>query len=92
MGRRGAQPSQEQLVYVVSGAIELTIAGVAHALSAGDSILVAAALSTRHAPTGPPRSLTFYALPRRLRGKLAAAFDDAGECAVLKKCHRSVFD
>jgi quercetin dioxygenase-like cupin family protein len=32
---------QEQLVYVVSGAIELTIAGVAHALSAGDSILVA---------------------------------------------------
>jgi quercetin dioxygenase-like cupin family protein len=32
---------QEQLVYVVSGAIELTIAGVIHALSAGDSILVA---------------------------------------------------
>jgi len=32
---------QEQLVYVVSGAIELTIAGVAHVLSAGDSILVA---------------------------------------------------
>ena len=31
----------EQLVFVVSGAIELTIAGVAHALSAGDSILVA---------------------------------------------------
>ena len=31
----------EQLVYVVSGAIELTIAGIAHTLSAGDSILVA---------------------------------------------------
>jgi quercetin dioxygenase-like cupin family protein len=32
---------QEQLVYVVSGAIQLTIAGVTHSLSAGDSILVA---------------------------------------------------
>jgi quercetin dioxygenase-like cupin family protein len=31
----------EQLVYVISGAIQLTIAGVAHSLSAGDSILVA---------------------------------------------------
>src|ERR1035437_1758922 len=31
----------EQLVYVVSGAIQLTIAGVTHSLSAGDSILVA---------------------------------------------------
>jgi quercetin dioxygenase-like cupin family protein len=31
----------EQLVYVVSGAIELTIAGITHSLSAGDSILVA---------------------------------------------------
>jgi quercetin dioxygenase-like cupin family protein len=31
----------EQLVYVVSGAIQLTVAGVTHALSAGDSILVA---------------------------------------------------
>jgi quercetin dioxygenase-like cupin family protein len=29
------------LVYVVSGAIQLTIAGVTHSLSAGDSILVA---------------------------------------------------
>jgi quercetin dioxygenase-like cupin family protein len=29
------------LVYVISGAIQLTIAGVAHSLSAGDSILVA---------------------------------------------------
>ena len=35
--------SQEQLVYVVSGAIQLTVAGVTHALSAGDSILVAGA-------------------------------------------------
>ena len=34
---------QEQLLYVVSGAIQLTIAGVTHALSAGDSILVAGA-------------------------------------------------
>jgi len=33
--------SQEQLVFVVSGAIELTVAGVAHALKTGDSILVA---------------------------------------------------
>jgi quercetin dioxygenase-like cupin family protein len=31
----------EQLVYVTSGAIQLTVAGVTHALSAGDSILVA---------------------------------------------------
>jgi quercetin dioxygenase-like cupin family protein len=31
----------EQVVYVISGAIQLTIAGVTHALSAGDSILVA---------------------------------------------------
>ncbi|MGO9317935.1 MAG: cupin domain-containing protein [Terracidiphilus sp.] len=31
----------EQVVFVVSGAIQLTIAGVTHALSAGDSILVA---------------------------------------------------
>lgn len=31
----------EQVVFVVSGAIKLTIAGVTHALSAGDSILVA---------------------------------------------------
>jgi quercetin dioxygenase-like cupin family protein len=31
----------EQLVYVVSGALQLTIAGVTHTLSAGDSILVA---------------------------------------------------
>jgi quercetin dioxygenase-like cupin family protein len=31
----------EQLVFVVSGAIQLTVAGVTHALSAGDSILVA---------------------------------------------------
>ena len=31
----------EQLVYVVSGAIQLTVAGVTHSLSAGDSILVA---------------------------------------------------
>ena len=31
----------EQLVYVVSGAIQLTVAGVTHALFAGDSILVA---------------------------------------------------
>ena len=33
--------AQEQLLYVVSGAIQLTVAGVAHTLSAGDSILVA---------------------------------------------------
>lgn len=31
----------EQLVYVVSGAIQLTVAGVTHSLSAGDSIRVA---------------------------------------------------
>jgi quercetin dioxygenase-like cupin family protein len=31
----------EQLIYVVSGAIQLTVGGVPHALSAGDSILVA---------------------------------------------------
>jgi quercetin dioxygenase-like cupin family protein len=31
----------EQLVFVVSGAIELTVGGVTHSLSAGDSILVA---------------------------------------------------
>ena len=30
----------EQLVYVLSGAIDLTIAGDTHSLSAGDSILV----------------------------------------------------
>jgi quercetin dioxygenase-like cupin family protein len=32
--------AHEQLVFVLSGAIQLTIAGVKHALSAGDSILV----------------------------------------------------
>ena len=31
----------EQLVFVVSGAIQLNLAGITHALSAGDSILVA---------------------------------------------------
>lgn len=30
----------EQLIYVVSGAVELTVDGVSHALSTGDSILV----------------------------------------------------
>jgi quercetin dioxygenase-like cupin family protein len=40
MGAAHSHP-HEQLVYVVSGAVQLTIAGVSYALSAGDSILVA---------------------------------------------------
>jgi quercetin dioxygenase-like cupin family protein len=40
MGAAHSHP-QEQLLYVVSGAIQLTIGNVVHSLNAGDSILVA---------------------------------------------------
>ena len=37
----------EQLIYVVSGAIQLTVGDATHALSAGDSILVAGGVQHR---------------------------------------------
>jgi quercetin dioxygenase-like cupin family protein len=43
IGSAHSHPHQ-QLVYVISGAVELTIEGVTHALWAGDSILVGGGL------------------------------------------------
>ena len=43
----------DQVVFVVSGAIQLTVAGVPHALSAGDSLLVAGG-TVHQATAGQP--------------------------------------